>query len=272
MRSPLPGTLFGRLGNRRVALVVWGGAFLSVTAVYVVVVLGGGLLIGHTDSPHMGLSILATAIVALGLEPLRSWLEGVAKRWVPGDRATPYDVLSRFTDSLTGDLESGRVELPLRMARLLAEGTGARWAEVWLVVDGEPELAAGWPEEAGSRQDGADGDQPGPRSLDVTLDGVRLGVLRLQERSDQPLSPVEERLFAGLAAQAGLVLRGAAAPRRPGEAGRGPGDPGRGPPGRRADVSSTPMTPSGGAWSATSTTGPSNTWSRSWSTSASPTP
>ncbi len=209
MRSPLPGTLFGRLGNRRVALVVWGGAFLSVTAVYVVVVLGGGLLIGHTDSPHMGLSILATAIVALGLEPLRSWLEGVAKRWVPGDRATPYDVLSRFTDSLTGDLESGRVELPLRMARLLAEGTGARWAEVWLVVDGEPELAAGWPEEAGSRQDGADGDQPGPRSLDVTLDGVRLGVLRLQERSDQPLSPVEERLFAGLAAQAGLVLRGA---------------------------------------------------------------
>ncbi len=37
------------------------------------------------------------------------------------------------------------------MARLLAEGTGARWAEVWLVVDGEPELAAAWPQEAGSR-------------------------------------------------------------------------------------------------------------------------
>ncbi len=62
MRSPLP----GRLRDRRVALVVLGGAFLAVTAVYVVVVLGGGLLIGHTDSPHVGLSILATAIVALG--------------------------------------------------------------------------------------------------------------------------------------------------------------------------------------------------------------
>ena len=35
----------------------------------------------------------------------------------------------------------------------------------------------------------------------------RLGMLRLQEYDDQPLSPVEERLFAGLAAQAGLVLR-----------------------------------------------------------------
>ena len=61
------------------ALVVVGGTFLSVAAVYVVVVLGGGLLIGHTDSPHVGLSILATAIVALGLEPLRSWLEAVAE-------------------------------------------------------------------------------------------------------------------------------------------------------------------------------------------------
>ncbi len=60
---------------RSPALVVVGGAFLAVTLVYVVVVLGGGLLIGHTDSPHVGLSILATAIVALGLEPLRAWLE-----------------------------------------------------------------------------------------------------------------------------------------------------------------------------------------------------
>ena len=205
MWSPLSGTL----RDRRVALVVLGGTFLSVCAVYVVVVLGGGLLIGHTDSPHVGLSILATAIVALGLEPLRSWLEGVAKRWVQGDRATPYDVLSRFTESLTGEIEPDHVELPLRMARLLAEGTGARWAEVWLVVDGEPELAAAWPQEAGSRQHRADGDQPGLRSLDVTLDGVRLGILRLQEHPDQPLSPVEERLFADLAAQAGLVLRGA---------------------------------------------------------------
>ena len=205
MWSPLPGTL----RDRRVALVVLGGTFLSVCAVYVVVVLGGGLLIGHTDSPHVGLSILATAIVALGLEPLRSWLEGLAKRWVQGDRATPYDVLSRFTESLTGELEPDHVELPPRMARLLAEGTGARWAEVWLMVDGEPELAAAWPQEAGSGHHRADADQPGPRSLDVTLDRVRLGILRLQEHPDRPLSPVEERLFAGLSAQAGLVLQGA---------------------------------------------------------------
>jgi signal transduction histidine kinase len=41
------------------------------------------------------------------------------------------------------------------------------------------------------------------------LGGELLGVLRLREQPTQPLSPVEERLFAGLAAQAGLVLYGA---------------------------------------------------------------
>ena len=193
--------------DRRVALVVVVGAFLAVTAVYVVVVLGGGLLIGHTDSPHVGLSILATAIVALGLEPLRSWLETTAKRWVQGDRATPYDVLSRFSESVSGGTDDA--DVPGRMARLLAEGTGARWAQVWLMVEDEPELAAAWPQEAGSKERRLDADEQGLRSLDVTLDGARFGILRLQEHRDQPLSPVEERLFAGLAAQAGLVLRGA---------------------------------------------------------------
>ena len=268
MWSPLSGTR----RDRRVALVVLGGTFLSVCAVYVVVVLGGGLLIGHTDSPHVGLSILATAIVALGLEPLRSWLEGVAKRWVQGDRATPYDVLSRFTESLAGEVEPDHVELPLRMARLLAEGTGARWAEVWLMVDGEPDLAAAWPPEAGSRQHQADGDQPGVRSLDVTLDRVRLG---------DPAAPGAPRP-AAVAGRGTPVRR----PRGPGGSGAprccgcasswrsGPRTwrPWPRPSRSRADVSSTPTTPNGGDWNATSTTGPSSTWSRSSSTSASPTP
>ena len=37
---------------------------------------------------------------------------------------------------------------PLRMARLLAEGTGAEWAQVWVAVDGRPVPAATWPPEA----------------------------------------------------------------------------------------------------------------------------
>jgi signal transduction histidine kinase len=199
-----------RLRHRRVDLYVLGGAILAVTAVYVVVVLGGGLLIGHTRSPHVGLSVLATAIVALGLEPLRARLEAGARKRVPDGRGTPYDVLSRFSESLSGDIETGeRADVPRRMAKLLAEGTGARWAQVWLVVGDEPQLAAGWPPDSAPQRDGWDAGGAGLRSLDVTLGNDRLGVLRLQERRDEPLSPVEERLFADLAAQAGLVLRGA---------------------------------------------------------------
>jgi signal transduction histidine kinase len=200
-----------------VDLVVLAATFLAVTAVYVLVVLGGGVLVGHTESPHVGLSVLATTIVALGLEPWRSWLEPAVERRLHGDRAVPYDVLSRFAESLTGDAGGGAAaeqgDLPVRMARLLAEGTGARWAQVWLVVGDEPELAAVWPPELGSGEHELDADGPEPRSLDVTLGDARgdhrLGILRLQEHPSEPLSPVEERLFAGLAAQAGLVLRGA---------------------------------------------------------------
>ena len=34
------------------------------------------------------------------------------------------------------------------MARVLAEGTGAEWAQVWLVVGDRPTLAATWPPDA----------------------------------------------------------------------------------------------------------------------------
>ena len=47
------------------SLLVLGGMALFVALVYVVVVLGGGALIGSTSSPHLGLSVLATAVVAV---------------------------------------------------------------------------------------------------------------------------------------------------------------------------------------------------------------
>jgi signal transduction histidine kinase len=198
------------LRDRRVTFVVFAGTLVWVAAVYVVVVLGGGALIGQTDSPNLALSVLATAIVALGFEPARARLEHVAEGWFHHGHKSPYDVLSQFSDSVvavSGDLDP--TQLPMRMARLLAEGTGARWAQVWLVVDGDEVLAATWPADATEARSGAADPPPeGIRSLDVLLGDDRLGLLTLQEQRDRPLSQVEERLFAGLAAQAGLVLRG----------------------------------------------------------------
>ena len=201
-------------GRRRVrrwesgpALLELLGVALFVTAVYVVVVRGGGALLGPTEPPNLALSVFATAIVALGFQPVRRRLRPIATRLVRGERAAPYDVLTRFVDEVAGGY--GSDEVPARMARLLAEATAGRYAQVWLSINGRPVLSATWPPDAGS-----DGHAPpehgvhgGRRALPVRHAGEELGTLVVQERERQPLTPVEEQLFAGLAAQAGLVLR-----------------------------------------------------------------
>ncbi len=192
-------------------VVVFLGLAGFVVWVYVVVVLGGGALIGHTDSPSVPLSVLATTVVALLFARVQAALERAAIRWGLA-AATPYDVLSQFSDAVTSAYATD--ELPARMAMLLAQGTGAQWAQVWLHVSGRVTLAATWPTDVD-----ADRTPPSLRHEDivVTDEGLRalpvrhgrqlLGVLRLQERPGLALTLVEERLFAGLAAQAGLVLK-----------------------------------------------------------------
>ena len=192
--------------------LVLAGLTVFVVLVYVVTVLGGGAVLGQTSSPHLGLSVLATAVVAVAFDPVQTRLEGLTARFVHDGGPRPYDVLRRFFSTVTGSYRTE--DLPVQMARVLAEGTGARWSQVWLVVGDRLRLAATWPPEA-TREAGAgdpevrDEDVPGRRALRVRHGGDLLGVLVVQERDQVPLTSVEERLFAGLAGQAGLVLRGA---------------------------------------------------------------
>ena len=100
----------------------------------------------------------------------------------------------------------------------------------------------------------------GLRALPVRHGAELLGVLRLQERPGLALTLVEERLFAGLAAQAGLVLRLGRAARRARGPSRGADGPRRASSRHPDSGSSRPRTPNVAAWSATSTTAPSSTW------------
>ncbi|HEU4426008.1 MAG TPA: hypothetical protein VFR67_26015, partial [Pilimelia sp.] len=104
------------------ATLVLLGMAAFVAVVYVAVVRGGGVLIGRTDSPSLALSVLATAIVALGFQPVARRLRPIAARLARRERAAPYEVLARFRTEV-GD-GYGTDELPARMARLLAEATG----------------------------------------------------------------------------------------------------------------------------------------------------
>src|SRR6266704_916498 len=179
-----------RLADAGTAALVFVGMALFVAAVYGVVVRGGAALAGEPDRLPILLSVLATAIVALGLEPVRHRLRRAATKLTGRTRVAPYDLLIGFsTDAV-----------PARMAQLLVEATGARAAEVLLYVNGALTPVAAWPPGAtptGNR-----------RTLVVRHGGETLGELAISIGT--PLSPVEEKLFAGLAAQAGLALRAVA--------------------------------------------------------------
>lgn len=177
------------------AALVAAGLAGYVIAVYAIVVVGGAALAHRVDRPPVALTVVATALVALGFEPVRHRLRPIATRLAGGGRTAPYEFLTGLhPDVVAVD------EAPVRMARLLAEATGARSAQVLLTVDGTRTPAAGWPPGAVPGGDRL--------ALPVRHGGAMLGELVINV--EQPLTPVEERLFRGLAGQAGLVLRAVA--------------------------------------------------------------
>lgn len=195
------------------ALLVLTGLTLYVFLLYVVVVLGGGVLIGRATTPDLTLSVFATAGVALSFERVRRHLERFVSGLVHPGQRSPYGVLSAFSSMVASSALAGDVSA--RMARVLAEGMGAQWAEVWLVVDGAPTLSAAWPNtgDPPDRQlselaDPERSGHPGRQVRRCYQAGEVLGLLVVQERSGIPFTATEQRLLAGLADQAGLVLRG----------------------------------------------------------------
>ena len=115
-----------------------------IVVVYAAVVLGVGWVVGSVGNPV--LSALAAAAVALAFQPVRRRAHGLANRLVYGERASPYRVLSEFSERLA-DAYSVEDVLP-RMARILAEATGASRVHVWLRTGAELRDTARWPADA----------------------------------------------------------------------------------------------------------------------------
>jgi signal transduction histidine kinase len=183
-----------------------------ISLVYVAIVVGVGALVGSQANPV--LSAVAAAVVALAFQPARRRAQRFADRLVYGKRATPYEVLSQFSDRL-GNAYANEELLP-RMARALAEGTGASRADVWVRVGDELRPEAVWPRDA---------DRPGPLVASANAKGtlsssamrepVRqrgelLGALSITKKPGESITATEEKLVRDLAAQAGLVMRNVA--------------------------------------------------------------
>jgi signal transduction histidine kinase len=192
--------------------LVYGSLAVFITTVYVAIVVGIGSLAQHGTRPSLGLSIVATAVVAVAFQPVREWVQRLANRLVYGQRAPPYEILADFAGRMAGAYAVE--DLLPRMARILAEGTGAARADVWLRSGDTFHDGAVWPPgvpvHPPARATQADAPAyPADRILPVRHQGEVLGALSVSKRPGEPLTPTEDRLLADLASQVGLVLKNA---------------------------------------------------------------
>ena len=182
-----------------------------IGAVYAVVVFGLGAAF-NARTPNTGLSVLATSIAALAFGRVRRRAQRLANRLTFGERAMPEDVLARFSEQVATSYAPDEA-LP-RMARVVAEGTGATRAEVWVRVDDALLFAADWPPSerrsrgrvplGGSSLPGFDG---ADRVVAVRHQDELLGAITIAKRSGEQVTASEEKLLDDLASQAGLVMR-----------------------------------------------------------------
>jgi signal transduction histidine kinase len=190
--------------------VVFGAVVVLITVVYLAIV---ALVRPRVGGEGSGVaSLAATIIIVLAFQPVSRWARRLADRLVYGERATPYEVLSGLSDRLGASYSTDDV-LP-RLVQILAAGTGATQAGVWLRVGPGLRCAAGWPsdpDEAMADVRLAGDDLPEFPGMDhafaVRHQGELLGALTVAVPPSDPLTPSQEKLLHDLAAQAGLVLR-----------------------------------------------------------------
>jgi signal transduction histidine kinase len=192
--------------------LVFGSLAAFITAVYVAIVVGIGSVIGQGSEPNLALSIAATAVVAVAFQPVRERVQRFANRLVYGKRATPYEVLSRFAETIASSY--GAEELLPRTAETLREATAAELSSVWLVVDDHLVAAAVSPQtdehnlEARPLVSGGIPEIPGERSAAIRDGGELLGALTIA-KSEETVTAADQELLDHLATQAAQIVRNA---------------------------------------------------------------
>jgi signal transduction histidine kinase len=188
-------------------LVIKKAAVYTIVAIVITVVYAAALAIAALS--FLG-SVAAVILFVLTFNPVRRRARKLAERIVYGQRATPFEVLSEFSERV-GETYSIDEVLP-RMAQLLAASTGATETRVWLRTDRRLVPVAGWPADLPTTDDRELAGDELPAfedvsSFPVTHQGDLLGAITLRLHANDPMDPTKERLVNGLASQAGLALR-----------------------------------------------------------------
>jgi signal transduction histidine kinase len=190
----------------RKAVVVGTLVILAVGAYAAVVALFG---LVASEGRSSGSIFVIALLLGIAFRPVMRVARRLADRVVYGRRATPYELLTEFSERVGTSYATEDV-LP-RMAQVLAEGTGADLARIWLLVGGAFRPAAAWPADAAPASPipvrGGTVSVPGETVTEVRDGGEQLGAVSVRMPASDPMSPSKEKLVRDLAAQAGLVLR-----------------------------------------------------------------
>jgi signal transduction histidine kinase len=188
------------------ALVAGALAIFLVTVYGALVWAFGAVASGRENSASL---FVIALVLGLAFRPVARFARRIADRLVYGRRATPYEVLTDFSERI-GDAYATEDVLG-RMAQILGEATGADRAGVWLVVGGRLIPEAVWPSGVGLGEAipirGDRPSVPGETAVEVREAGELLGALSVAMPANDPMTPAKERLVHDLASQAGLVLR-----------------------------------------------------------------
>jgi signal transduction histidine kinase len=188
--------------------LVAGALVLLVIAAYAAVV--GLLGVVTSGNESAGTVFIVALVLGLAFRPVMRFARRIADRVVYGQRATPYEVLTEFSERVG---ESYATEDVLgRMAQILGQATGAGSARVWLRLGTEFQPTASWPTDAEPADVTVVADEvlptiEGETVVEVRDGGELLGALSVAMPPSDPMNPSKERLVHDLASQAGLVLR-----------------------------------------------------------------
>ena len=194
--------------------LVYASTLAAIAGVYALVVFGVGSVLTGLRSDSSVLAVVAIVVVAVTVHPARVRLERLANRVVFGRRASPYEVLSTFTQGVA----AADADLLADVARSVAEGTVATGAGLWSHHGGELELVSIWPDPEGS--DPAAAHQPAMRdgedrlvvpgadeTFPVEHGGEVVGAIGIGLPARDQLPPADRKLITELAAGIGLALR-----------------------------------------------------------------
>lgn len=178
--------------------IVLAAVTAFVTAGYIAVVVAIGAVLGEHAAGAFWPALVATALVAVAFQPVRTRVQRLADRAVYGTRAAPYEALSEFIAKL-GDSPSASELLP-RVAEATAQSVAARRSRVELDLRDGQQLSSEWPPAVGGNDD---------VELTVTDRGETLGRIIVSSAPGRHLRAYDRRLLADFSNQLGLAFRNA---------------------------------------------------------------